>query len=385
MSILYHTEAMTQLNRTRQFSSGRVGFVKPTSAQLTNLTLPSALQPQVEEASFYHQLLLCQEVQLGKESMEDLVRNFDSKEEECQFLSEVSFYRGRFAEATRLCKGVETDSTFSLSNLFLTALINASQQADLTSGIDAVDEFAQTHFDNASVQQLADIAKTVLHASAYLFDSCPDWFKRGDFSTIPTPLKKMVLLAYLRYLQQQSKFDRMMGICQAACDFSPESFTIIDLQLEVMYAVAATATGEQDHAMWIMTRVMEPIVSYGFEGIVAEHLALLHKEVSGMIGERYPAAYKKIRREWKRRQTIMTTTHNDFTGKNLCPDLSLEEVRVANLFNYGYAYKEIAEKLSVSVATVNNTLQHIRNKTGHDSVKEALEANRLFEAPALLA
>ena len=79
---------------------------------------------------------------------------------------------------------------------------------------------------------------------------------------------------------------------------------------------------------------------------------------------RFPEAYKQILKGWKEVFSGWTEIHNRILDKENTKLLTAREYQIALFLVDGKSYKEIAESMHISLASVNYSLQMIREKLG---------------------
>ncbi|MBR2336990.1 MAG: response regulator transcription factor [Clostridia bacterium] len=231
-------------------------------------------------------------------------------------------------------------------------------------------------------REIVSLALAIIDSSVYDNKDYPEWFKRGNFESLPADAHPATKVYYAKYLHivafaiasKQTELEGIQGlalmkmlpntiepmITQAVVDKT----VIPEIFLRLSCAVAYHYSGEKASAIEHIDKAIKLALADGLYGILVEymrHFDSLFEERLALADENAVIIIKELYSTysigWAK---LSSAVRNRYIATNLLP----REREVAKLVAFGFTSKEIANMLYVSESTVKQTVQKIVQKTG---------------------
>ena len=242
-------------------------------------------------------------------------------------------------------------------------------------------------------REILTLTLAIIDSSVYDNKDFPEWFRSGNFETLPADAHPAAKVFYIKYLymaafaiaSKQAKFEGLEGlalmrliprtieplITQAVVDRT----VIPEIFLRMSCAVAYYNSGERERAVKHIDRAVRLAVIDGFYGILTEYV----RHFDGMLEERIKLVDESaelIVGEMYRRYSVgWSRLSGTVRNKYIAHDLTSREREIAKLAAFGFTTKEIATMIHVSESTVKQTVLRIVQKTG---VKDRTEFSNIL-------
>ena len=237
-------------------------------------------------------------------------------------------------------------------------------------------------------RELISLAIAIADSSLYDNKDYPQWFKKGNFESLPADSHPAAKVFYIKYLymnafslaSKEIKLDGMEGlslmkiipyiieplISQAVVDQT----IIPEIYLRLSCAVAYHNAGLKEETISHLDKAINLCVKDGLYGILTEYV----RHFSGLLEERLKLVdemgvvivtqlFQRYNIGWAK---ISGTVRNKFIATNLTP----KEHDVAKLTVFGFSPKEISGLLYMSESSVKQTIVRVMNKTGINDKRE---------------
>jgi len=237
-------------------------------------------------------------------------------------------------------------------------------------------------------REIVSLALAIIDSSVYDNKDYPEWFRIGNFETLPADSHPATKVFYIKYLymtafalaSRQMNVEGMQGlslmrmipsaieplITQAVVDKT----VIPEIYLRLSCAVAYHNAGERERAIAHMDKALMlalPDRLYGilteyirhFEGLLEERISLIDASALDEI----EALYDVYRVGWAR-------LSGKVRNKHVAANLTSREHEVAKLSAFGFRAAEIASMLHLSESTIKQTVARVLNKTGLNDKSE---------------
>ena len=231
-------------------------------------------------------------------------------------------------------------------------------------------------------REIISLTLAIIDSSIYDNKDYPDWFKVGNFETLPADSHPAAKVFYIKYLymaafaiaSKQVQVEGLSGlafmrmipntieplITQAVVDKT----VVPEIYLRMSCAVAYHNTGQRDKAKVHMDKAIALALKdrlYGllteyvrhFDGLLEERIALASESAAEAVTE----LHMIYRVGWSR---LSGKVKNTYIATNLTP----KEHEVAKLSAFGFSVKEIAAMLYVSESTIKQTIARVIHKAG---------------------
>ena len=179
---------------------------------------------------------------------------------------------------------------------------------------------------------------------------------------LPTGLRAFALYVQAHYLYLHQNYTQSIGIVESTLAMGAEQYPITAIYLHLMAVMdhmSLKATQQaQEHLLsaWALARPDDLIEGFG------EHHGLLGGMLEAVIKPRWPEDFRRIiditgQFSWGWRQI-----HNPDTGQRVAGNLTTTEFVVAMLMVRDWTAEEIADHMSISLATVKKHQSQIKKK-----------------------
>ena len=242
-------------------------------------------------------------------------------------------------------------------------------------------------------RDIISLALAIVDSSVYDNKDYPDWFKIGNFETLPADSHPACKVFYVKYLYMAAyavasgavQMEGVSGlslmrlisntiepmITQAVVDKT----VIPEIYLRFSCAVAYYNVGERERAVKHMDKAIRMAVAdelYGllteyvrhFEGLLIERILLVSEEAASRVKELY-AIYSI---GWSR---LSGAVRNRY----IASDLTSREREIAKLAAFGFTTKDIAAMTYLSESTIKQTILRVIQKTG---IKDRSEISNIL-------
>ena len=186
--------------------------------------------------------------------------------------------------------------------------------------------------------------------------ACPPWLAHLDLAVIPGEWRRQVAYLAVSCLERKGKYTAAGVLADALLNLEPEKATrgsSADIYLKMAKATICRDEGRMDAAARWCRAVVESAKPLGivlpFLGVVLGPKSVLERALSAEAPELLAKA-KKLTNGFFRN---LVKYHNRFTGESVTEDLTPREFFLAQSLKNGMRYKEIAERLGVSLNRVH--------------------------------
>ena len=238
-------------------------------------------------------------------------------------------------------------------------------------------------------RELVSLALAIIDSSIYDNKDFPEWFKTGNFETLPGDAHPSAKVFYIKYLYmaaysiatKQHKLEGMEGlsmmrllpniieplISQAVLDGT----IIPEMYLRMSCAVAYHNSEQKEKAIAHMDKAIKLALAdrhYGFLTEYVRHFGDLLEQRIALQDETALVAVKSLYNIYSVGWARLSSQVREKV--NVATTLDATDREVAKLCAFGYTNKEIALMLHTSESTVSHAITRILNKTGLLNKKE---------------
>lgn len=194
----------------------------------------------------------------------------------------------------------------------------------------------------------------------------PEWMSRINLTAIPEEWKRQCAYLGVKGMLCRKNYDTAYASATMLLNFDSrrDALAAFPVYERLVCAIACHELGRKEEAFFWFRQTVEQTCPHG---IILPYLLLaarLGPLMEDVILEVSPEAVAKVRRLAPTFFRNVIRFHNRFTGENLTTALLPREFYLAEQLCDGYSYKEIAEKLNVSLGRVNNVVSRIYKKLG---------------------
>lgn len=235
---------------------------------------------------------------------------------------------------------------------------------------------------NDDDREIVSLALAIIDSSVYDNKDYPQWFKIGNFETLPKDSHPACKVFYIKYLYMaayaiasgQISMEGVNGlalmrmipntieplITQAVVDKT----VIPEIYLRLSCAVAYYNSGMLDRAIIHMDKAIKMAVADELYGLLTEYV----RHFEGLLNERIEIVSHEAALRVRELYSIYSVGWSRLSGamrnKQLAVNLTDRERTVAKLSAFGFGIKEIAGMLHVGESTVKQTILRVIQKTG---------------------
>ena len=179
---------------------------------------------------------------------------------------------------------------------------------------------------------------------------------------LPPGLRAFALYVQAHYLYLQQDYTRSVGLVEAALTMGAEQYPIPAIYLHLMAVMDHMSLKEtqqaQEHLLsaWALAQPDDLIEGFG------EHHGLLGAMLEAVIKPKWPEDFKRIIDITYRFSEGWRDIHNPDTGQRVAGNLTTTEFVVAMLMVRDWTAEEIADHMSISLATVKKHQSQIKKK-----------------------
>lgn len=315
----------------------------------------------------YDGLFLLESIRFDGRSIDEIDATLGSEDERRQFRAELAYFQGDTPRMLSLIDNVSEDSPFALGALHghNIACIQSGDYEGFMACVDKLNRMRERYRGHTRALWCISLAEATAAASVYAAKRCPEWLKRGELGELPASARPYAMYVYARYLHGQGERAHMLGVTEAALALSDgRGFTIAELYLRIMRAVAFIELNEPEKARPVLAEAYALARPYRLFSPFSENVSILRGELDALLKAQYPDDYKPVLAGWKRAFEGFMEIHNRIQDDKVSKLLTLKEHQLGLYLSQGLSYKEIAARMGLSVSTVNNYMQTIRDKLG---------------------
>ena len=238
-------------------------------------------------------------------------------------------------------------------------------------------------------REILSLTLAIIDSSIYDNKDYPEWFKSGNFESLPGDAHPAAKVFYVKYLYmaayaiatRQLKVDGIEGlsfmrvlpniieplISQAVLD----STVIPEMYLRMSCAVAYYNSGEKSKALVHLDKAIELALADQMYGFLAEYVRHFGELLEQRIALRDNTAVEAVRALYSVYSVGWARLSSQVREKvSITATLVSTEREITKLCAFGYTNKEIAALMHISESTVSHTITKILNKTGLLNKKE---------------
>ncbi len=217
-------------------------------------------------------------------------------------------------------------------------------------------------------QSALDIARGVLLAELQQFSGIADWLKAGDFSEqrLLPDMIPMALFIHMSCLLEQGDSARLVGIAQARYAEGLGNTPMHAALSALTVAAAYMQMKDTARAIEYVHQAALAALPDGMFFLFASFSWLLHGLSDEIFRKEFPAFWNDFLAAKRRFGLGWRKLYQDMTQSELPEKLTAREMEVAKLAASGLRNAEIAERLSLSNATVRAHLRAIFQKLDVD-------------------
>lgn len=237
-------------------------------------------------------------------------------------------------------------------------------------------------------RELVSLALAIIDSSIYDNKDFPEWFKIGNFESIPGDSHPAAKVFYVKYLYMaayavatgQFKLEGVEGlslmrmipntiepmISQAVIDKT----IVPEIYLRMSCAVAYYYSGLKDRTIYHMDKAIKLALADKLYGLLTEYVRHFGDLLEQRIALQDKDALKEIKSLYDIYSVGWARLSSQVKDKYIASNLDSKEREIAKLSAFGYTVKEIAAMLHLSESTVSHDITKIANKTGILSKKE---------------
>lgn len=194
---------------------------------------------------------------------------------------------------------------------------------------------------------------------------CPSWLENLDLSYLPGVWRRQAAYLAVNCLNRKGENKAAAVLADSLLNLDAEKAvksSAADIYLKMAKATICRDEGRLDEAERWCRAVVESAKPLGivlpFLGVVMGPKSAMERALASEAPELL-AKVKKLTNGYFRN---LVRFHNRYTGEKVCEDLTPREFYLAQCLKGGLRYKEIAERLGVSVANVHNMVVVVYEK-----------------------
>ncbi len=320
--------------------------------------------------------------------LDALLNELDNSSAHDLFRAQIHVYRGQAEQALALLNTHQHDHLpTSLRGLLANIL---AQCAAITGDIQlwqSADRYiAQTPCAHTQDRVLLDFWQAANACIISDYSHFSPLFRRGDFSQLPVNLYPIARFFYAHYLYLQAHQTvveaisgrvSMLFVQLLPFTIEPlisqthiEGALLSELHLRLLCAVNYHTSGQDALAALQLKQVLALALPDRLYLPLAQYRQQLGSLLDEALAQQDTEALAQIKRLDKTSRQGWVTVHNYALKRNVVASLSNRERQIASLAVYGLSNKEIADRLSITVDAVKQTLRNTMNKTGAQNRKE---------------
>ncbi len=281
------------------------------------------------------------------------------------YKGELAYLRGNFFETMACYHKTQGDEAARL-RLCPAAIAAAISRGDYAA-YNEMDTFLKNcvkAHQGSNIAAAAELALATAAVSVIAPKLAPDWLKAGDLENLPAAARLNAIYLRIKYFNCLEHSEAMLAAAQTALSLSssPESFTIYDIYLRLMCAVACRYLERSREASDYLLEAMRLALPHGFITPFAEIVTALGGLLERCLEEDFPDYYDPVLQQWQDTWKNWINFHNQFTKDNITLILSLREYHIAVLVARRVPYAQIARQYYISVGRLKNIILEIYAK-----------------------
>lgn len=237
-------------------------------------------------------------------------------------------------------------------------------------------------------REIVSLSLAIIDSSIYDNKDYPEWFKIGNFETLPADSHPAAKVYYVKYIYMaafdvalnQTKLEGMSGlsfmriipniieplISQAVVDKT----VIPEIYLRFSCAVAYYNSGKKEDAVRHIDKALDLALPDKLFGLLAEYI----RHFGGLLEERISLkdadALEAVKSLYAAYNVGWSRLSGQIRQRFIATNLTQREREIAKLTAFGFKSKEIANKFHISESTVKHEISRIVNKAGLVDAKE---------------
>ena len=194
---------------------------------------------------------------------------------------------------------------------------------------------------------------------------CPHWLENLDLSYIPGEWRRQVAFLAVGCLGRKGEYKAAAVLAESLLNLDTERVvkaSAADIYLKMARAKLCREEGQMADAERWCRAVVESAKPLG---IVLPFLGVMLGPKSALeraLAEDAPELLAKVKKQTNGYFRNLVKYHNRYTGEKVSDELTPREFYLAQSLKRGLRYKEIAERLGVSVANVHNLIVVVYEK-----------------------
>ena len=280
--------------------------------------------------------------------------------------AELRVVRGEFAGLDRFYAAVRKDGRYFLTAGGI-ALFGAVATDDPLLFDTVLKDIAAypSRYGTPEAELAVEILMVWLHNFLQVPMKCPEWLADFDLAAIPAEWRHQVSFLAVWYLKQKGEYKAAAILVDVLLNLEPEKAvksSAADIFLKMAKAKLCCEAGRMDEAArWCQATVesAKPLgIVLPFLGVLLGPKSVLERALAADAPELL-AKIKKMTNGYFRN---LVKYHNRYAGDSVPEELRPREYYLAKSLKRGLRYKEIAERLGVSVANVHNQIVVVYEK-----------------------
>ena len=191
---------------------------------------------------------------------------------------------------------------------------------------------------------------------------CPEWLFHLDLSSIPCEWRRQVAYLAVACLERRGEYRAAAVLADALLNLDPNSVvesSAADIYLKMAKATICRGEGRMDESERWCRAVVKSAKPFGiilpFLGMMLGPKSVLERALAADA----PELLTKIRKLTNGYFRNLVKYHNRFTGESVTEDLTSREFFLAQSLKNGLRYKEIAERMGISLNRVHAMTKNV--------------------------
>ena len=286
--------------------------------------------------------------------------------------AELAIARCDFKRGRELAERLIRDDHYVFAALRI-GVISAIGLGDLKSFDGFLKALADCGKRNASPVAKCGVAITEAWLRQFLWisDGYSEWMDRFDLTDVPAPWRSAVAHLGVKIRLCRGQFESAYATASLCLNFICPQHGISAASAYAQFALAVACretdrTGEMLNWLDEMVRTLAP------HGFLLPLLLFMHgthlSPVDALLAEFAPDQVQRYRALAKGFFANLIRVRNHYTGERTTEELTFREFYLAMLLKRGWAYKELADRFTISVGRMRNIVSilyeklHIHNR-----------------------
>lgn len=271
--------------------------------------------------------------------------------------AEIRVVRGNFSGIDRFYAAISKDGRHFLTAAGI-ALFGAIG-ADDPQLFDAVLKDIATYpsrYGSPEAKLAVEIMTQWVNMLLYASKRCPEWLVQFDLSSIPVEWRHQVAFLKVECLERRGEYMAASVLADALINLNPENAargSSAEIFLKMAKARICRDEGRMAESAKWCREVVETAKTQGivlpFLGMVLGPKSVLERA----LAKGAPELLAKVKRLTNGYFRNLVKYHNRFTGESVTEELTPREFFLAQSLKKGLRYKEVAERLGVSLNRVH--------------------------------